>query len=136
MKTLRIISSTVLLILSVVLLFLVPVQSVAIEQKGPISKKELKVLLAAAKTAAEHRRIANFYQQEARRLTDRSKYDEEMGAIYRSSPLPYEGKFPHGTVGLSHCRYWTQLYAAQAKEADSLAALHEEMARAAEQKQQ
>ncbi len=36
---------------------------------------------------------------------------------------------------LSHCRYWAELDAKQAKEADALATLHEDMAKQAEQKQ-
>lgn len=74
-------------------------------------------------------------RQEAVRLTQSAKEHKELAAIYEKSPLPYEGKFPYGTAGLSHCRHWAQLDAEQAKEAEALAALHEEMANAAEQKQ-
>ena len=109
--------------------------AVAAENKPSLSKNELKVLLKTAKGSAEHRKIAEYYRQEAQRLIARSKYHQEMGAIYEKSPLPYEGKFPYGTVGLSHCRVWAELDAKQAKEAEALAGLHEDMAKAAEQKQ-
>jgi hypothetical protein len=36
--------------------------------------------------------------------------------------------------GAQHCRRWAELFAEQAKEAEALAAMHEEMAKAAEQK--
>jgi hypothetical protein len=44
----------------------------------------------------------------------------------------------HGTdlgQGAPHCHHWAQLDAEQAKEAEALAALHEDMAKAAERKQ-
>jgi len=136
MNILRIASPTALFIFLFVLVLFVPVPSVAVEQKGTISKKELKVLLITARTPADYRRIANFYQQEARRLIEKSKYHERMAAVYQNNPLPYEGKFPYGSIGLSHCRYWTRLYAEQAKEADLFGAIHDDMAGAAEQNQQ
>jgi hypothetical protein len=43
----------------------------------------------------------------------------------------------HGTAfaqGAPHCKRWAELSAEQAKEAEALAAMHEEMAKAAEQK--
>jgi hypothetical protein len=48
--------------------------------------------------------------------------------------IPYESKYPYGTLGVSHCNYWADLDLKQAKEAEALAALHEDMAKAAEQK--
>jgi hypothetical protein len=98
-----------------------------------LTKKELKVLLATAKTAADHQKIASYYRGEAERLAAKARYHEEMAAQYLNSPLPFEGKFPYGTIGLSHCRQWTQTYKAKAQEAESLALLHEEMAQAVEQ---
>jgi hypothetical protein len=98
-----------------------------------LTKKELKVLLATAKTPADHQRIASYYRGESQRLTAKARYHEEMAASYQNNPLPFEGKFPYGTVGLSHCRQLIQAYKAQAQEAESLAVLHEGMAKAAEQ---
>ena len=136
MKTARIISTGTLLGLSCALAFLLWPGPVAAQPTDKISKKELKVLLATAKTPAEHRRLVAFYLQEAQRLSARSKYHEEMLALYGTSPVPYEGKFPYGTVGRSHCQKFIQFYAAQAQEAASSAARHEEMAKAAERMQQ
>jgi hypothetical protein len=135
MKTARIISTGTLFVLSFALAFLLWPGPVAAQQTNRISKKELKTLIATAKTPAEHHRLAAYYLQEAQRFTKRSKYHEEMLALYGSSPVPYEGKFPYGTVGRSHCQKYIQLYTAQAKEAASLAARHEEIAEAAERKQ-
>jgi hypothetical protein len=57
-----------------------------------------------------------------------------MAAIYEKNPLPYEGKFSYGAVGLSHCRRWAELDKEQAQEAEALAALHAGAAAQAEQK--
>ena len=103
-------------------------------EKQPIpTKNEVKVLLKTAKEPADHRRIAEYYREEAQKLAARAKYHEEMGELYKDQPLPYEGKHPYGSVGVSHCKYWADLDNKQAKEAEGLAALHEDMARAAEQ---
>ncbi|MDT8069539.1 MAG: hypothetical protein ROO76_15350 [Terriglobia bacterium] len=135
MKTATIISTEALLVLSFALALLLWPGPVAAQPVNRISKKELKVLLATAKTPSEHRRLATFYLQEAQRSTKRSNYHKEMLALYGNSPVPYEGKFPYGTVGRSHCQKFIQFYAAQAQEAASLAARHEEMAKAAERMQ-
>ena len=103
-------------------------------QSKPISKTELKVLLKTAKEPADHRKIAEYYRREAQRLSAEAKNHRNMGEIYQSSPLPFEGKHVYGSVGLSHCRYWADLQTKEAKEAEALATLHDEMAKEAEQK--
>lgn len=133
MSTTRIHRLVVFLIVTLALSSFATVSSAA--AKSTLSKKELKVLLKTAKEPAEHRKIADYYRQQAQRLTAESKYHSEMGEIYKHTPLPFEGKHPYGTVGLSHCRYWAELDAKQATEAEALATLHEDMAKAAEQKQ-
>lgn len=102
-----------------------------------ITKKELKALLKTAKEPVEHRKIAEYYRQEATRLTASAKEHEELAEIYAKNPpfAAMEGK--HGTSfgqGAPHCKRWAELSAEQAKEALSLAAMHEEMAQAAEKK--
>ena len=108
--------------------------SVAADNSSRLSKKELKVLIATARTPAEHRRIATYYQQQASELRGKAKEHEETAAMYQKQPLPYEGKYSYGTVGFSHCRRFADLFAEQAKEAEALASLHEDMAKAAEHK--
>ncbi len=107
--------------------------SFAAEKQSNLTKKQLKVLLKTAKEPADHRRIAEYYRQEAERLTADAKAHEEMGELYKSNPMPYEGKHTYASVGLSHCKYWAELDTKQAKEAEALAVLHEDMAKAAEQ---
>jgi hypothetical protein len=104
----------------------------------PLTKHELKELLKTAKEPPEHRRIAEYYRQEAKRLYAESKEHSELAEVYgKHQPfLSMEAK--HGDTfaqGASHCRKWAALIAEQAKQAESLAALHDDMAKAAEQKQ-
>ena len=102
-----------------------------------ITKKEFKTLLKTAKEPVEHRKIAEYYRQEAARLTASAKEHEQLAEIYaRNPPFPaLEAK--HGTSfgqGAPHCKRWAELSSEQAKEAEALAAMHEEMAQAAEKK--
>ena len=115
----------------------VPV-SAAAKNNPAISKKELRVLLRTAKEPPEHRKIAEYYRQEAQRLTASSKEHAELAEIYAKNPPFPAMEAKHGDAfgqGASHCRRWAELETEQAKESEALAALHEDMARAAEQKQ-
>lgn len=135
MKTPRILVA--LTIITLVLSSFVPI-SMASTKTQVISKKEFKVLLRTAKEPPEHRKIAEYYRQEAQRLTASSKEHAEMAEIYAKNPPFPAMESKHGDAfgqGASHCRKWARLIAEQAKEAEALAALHEDMAKAAEQKQ-
>jgi hypothetical protein len=111
--------------------------SMAAEAKSDINKKELKVLIASAKTPAEHARIAAYYHQQANHLAASAKEHAAMADVYAKNPTfaALESKlgFAFGQ-GASHCRHWAQLEDEQAKQAEALAAEHDEMAKAAEQK--
>lgn len=102
-----------------------------------ITKKEFKTLLKTAKEPVEHRKIAEYYRQEAARLTASAKEHEELAEIYAKNPPFPAMEAKHGTSfaqGAPHCKRWAELSSEQAKEALSLAAMHEEMAQAAEKK--
>lgn len=103
----------------------------AAQNKPDVSKKELKVLLKTATQPAEHQRIADYYHQEAARLTANAKEHQELAAIYEKNPPNAAMEAKHGTSveGISHCRRWAQLEVEQAKEAEALAAIHEGMAK-------
>ena len=137
METPRINLLVSLTIITLVLSSFVSV-SMASNDKPVISKREFKVLLRTAKEPPEHQKIAQYYRQEAQRLTASSKEHEEMAEIYAKNPPFPAMEAKHGDAfgqGASHCRKWAQLIAEQAKEAEALAVLHEDMAKAAEQKQ-
>jgi hypothetical protein len=103
------------------------------------TKKELVTLLKTAKEPPEHRRIAEYYKQEASRLRQSAKEHSDLAAIYQETHPFAAMESKHGDAfgqGASHCKKFAELALEEAKEADSLAALHEDMAKAAEHKQQ
>lgn len=139
MKNVQRILSAIAVVLTLAITTLVSVSSVAQDNKPTVpTKKELKTLLKTAKEPPEHLRIAAYYQQQADRLTASSKEHAELAQTYATHfPNPMEAK--HGDTfgaGSSHCKKWAELQAEEAKEAEALATLHREMAKAAEQKQQ
>jgi hypothetical protein len=109
----------------------------AASENQVITKKEFKTLLKTAKEPVEHRKIAAYYRQEAAWLTASAKEHEELAEVYAKNPPFPAMEAKHGTAfgqGAPHCKRWAELSAEQAKEAEALAEMHEEMAKAAEQK--
>jgi hypothetical protein len=129
-----------LVIIALTLASLASVYPAAAQTKSTIiSKKELMVLLKTATEPPEHQKIAEYYRHEAQLLTNSSKEHQELAAIYAKNPPFPAMESKHGDAfgqGASHCRRWGQLEAEQAKLAQALATIHEDMAKAAEQKQQ
>jgi hypothetical protein len=140
MKNVQRILSTVAVIATLVASSLVSVYSVAQDKKSSVpTRKELATLLKTAKEPPEHRRIAVHYRQEAARLTQSAKEHSELAAIYQERHPFAAMESKHGDAfgqGASHCEKFAQLAREEAKEAEALAALHEGMAKGAEQKQQ
>lgn len=138
MKNTKKFVSTLVLIATLAFLPLSAVYSLAQGQKVP-TKKEFKTLLKTAKEPSEHRKIAEYYRQEAARLTASSKEHAELAKTYTKSPPYLAMEAKRGDTfgqGASHCNKWAELQAKEAKEAEALATLHQDMAKAAEQKQQ
>jgi hypothetical protein len=117
---------------------LISINSVAQYKKSSVpTRKELVTLLKTAQEPPEHRRIAAYYRQEAVRLNQAAKEHSELAAIYQQHPPFPAIEAKHGASfgqGASHCEKFTKLATEQAKEAEALAALHEDMAKAAGQK--
>lgn len=114
------------------------VYTVAQVQKVP-TKKELKVLLKSAKEPQEHLRIAAYYPQEAAHKRAEAKEHSDLAAIYEKDKPFAAMEAKYGKAfgqGADHCKTFATLAADQAKEADVLAAVHEEMAKAGELKGQ
>ena len=82
--------------------------------------------------------IAAYYKREAARLREDAKEHSQLATIYEQThpfaamELKQSNTFGQGA---SHCKKFAQLVLDEAKEADALAELHEQMAMAAEQKQ-
>ena len=100
--------------------------------KPSLSKKEVKALIASAKTKEDHLKLADFYKGEAVRAE--AKDHDEMAEMYRKNPTPMAVKHPEA-FGEGHCKEIARRYRESAAKTQELAAMHEQLAATAEQKQ-
>ncbi len=133
------ISSRAISILSVVsLAFVMTVaalgQTSSTPNRGPenLTKRELNSLIANAKSPAEHRRIAAFYQATSQEYLAQAKEHEEMIAAYNANPDRVTEKTRSSTI--DHCKYFVKSFNDMAAKSQELAQMHEQMAKDSEQK--
>jgi hypothetical protein len=98
-----------------------------------LSKKQLKDLITNAREPGDHLKLAAYYRQESQRLRQDAKEHQEWADIYAKGPAGPAAKNPQ-INGAVHCGNWAKLEAEEAKEAQELATMHENMAKAIEQK--
>jgi hypothetical protein len=127
-------NASLALIIALTLISFTSAYPAAAQNNQTISKKELKVLLKTGTEPADHRKIAAYYHQEALRLRNDAKTHQDWGDIYAQGPAGVEAKHPGLTNGSNHCHKIADLEEQAAKEADALAAGHEDMAKEAEKK--
>ncbi len=90
------------------------------------TKKDVKALIASAKTPADHEKLAAYYRDEAESLkTKQREHEEELQEYYKHSSGS-SSKYP--TMG-DHCRSLAGLYGMAAQKALALAEMHEQMAK-------
>jgi hypothetical protein len=89
-----------------------------------LSAKEVKQLIAAAKSPEDHLRIAAYYEEEAKRLEEKKTEHTEMGAEYDKNPQLYPSKLSLG----QHCRNLAGYYGLAEQKALELAKVHKQMA--------
>jgi hypothetical protein len=95
--------------------------------EGPtLSAKEATALIATAKTAKEHHKLACYFHAEARDEAAKAKYHDEMGKLYASS-----SNEKHDMV--SHCKHFANEAREAAESDNKLAEEHEKMAEEARQ---
>ena len=97
-----------------------------------LSKQQLNTLIATAKTPAEHKRIAQFYEAKAREYRAQEQEHEAMVAAYKANSSLSTDKNHASTI--SHCEYFVEKFREMAVKSHELAQLHEQMAKDAEQK--
>ena len=97
--------------------------SMAVATPNPqsLSKTERKALLASAKTPADHQKLAMYYREEARRLTAKSQDFAEQADFLATQPATVESKQGISCQCTSHYRYFSKLYAREAKDAEAAA---------------
>jgi hypothetical protein len=100
-------------------------QNVQPPSNPSLTKGELKELIATAKSPEDHRKIAAYYEEEAKKLDEMKKEHTEMGAEYDKNPQRYPSKLGLG----QHCRNLAGYYGLAEQNALELAAMHKEMAK-------
>jgi hypothetical protein len=93
--------------------------------KVDLSKKQVKVLTATAKTPEDHLKLAQYYDQRAELLLAKSKEHEEMAEASRKNPMS-GGKFFPMSVG--HCESTAKSYRQDAQKMKEVADEHRAMA--------
>jgi hypothetical protein len=96
-------------------------------ERKKLSKKQVKWLNSNARTASEHEMLATYYRARAERLTKKSREHQELADAYANRTI-FEPKtgIPGGL--LRHCREWAADFSRAAKQANSLAEMHEILA--------
>ena len=120
-----------LLSLIVILLSCAFVNGAGAENSPSLNKKELKTLEASAKTPADHQRLAEYYQDKAQRLRAKSQEFAVQADYLATQPATIESKQGISCNCVSHYRYFSKLYAQEAKDSEKLAAQHDQFAREA-----
>ena len=102
----------------------------AVESRAPkLSQKQLSALISNAKTPEDHQKLADYYRQHAMAFAQKSKEHTEMPERWPVLGMPKQPGFAPGP-----CRYFAELYAREAQDAEAMASHHEDMAKAAADK--
>ena len=108
------------------------VQATALAQPAvqyhKLSKKQLKALIASAKTPADHEAIAAYYHTKAQHFWAKYRKEEAALAEYYRNPIGYPSKYP--TVG-DIDRSLAGSYEMTAERAAAMEAMQEKLARQA-----
>lgn len=92
-----------------------------------LNKQQLNILIASAKTSAEHQRIANFYEAQAEEFKAQAQEHKAMIAAYKANTSLSNSKNRASTI--SHCEYFVQSFNDMAVKSHELAQLHDQMAK-------
>jgi hypothetical protein len=93
-----------------------------------LSKKEVRALVANAKTPEDHLKLAQHFEAEAARMDAEAAEHEVLAKEYRRNPAPFAGKMPMSPRSAEHCDYFAKSAHDAARAARELAAEHREMA--------
>lgn len=101
------------------------------EAAGTLNKEDLKSLIASAKSAEDHERLAQHYDAKAAELDEESKEHQELAVQYRAAPTMQESKHPMSPQTAAHCKYFADDLHKAAERARQMAADHRQMAKQA-----
>jgi hypothetical protein len=119
-----------LMTLSLALLACTVVVEAAAEAPASLSKKELKTLSA---TPANHERLAAYYRDKAEHLRAKAQEFAAQADYLETQPATIESKQGISCNCASHYRYFSKVYAQEAKDAETLAAQHEQLSKTTQQ---
>ena len=114
------------LTLSLALLACTVVVRAAAETPASLSKKELKTMSAAP---ADQERLAAYYREKAEHLRAKAQEFAAQADYLATQPATIESKQGISCNCTSHYRYFSKLYAQEAKDAETLAAQHEQLSK-------
>ena len=98
-----------------------------VDAKEKISKPALQEMIAGAKTAADHKVIADYYYAEAAKARAKSVEHDEMAGWYRKAGEGVK-KTPYAPGTINHCERLVKDYKSTADDLTALAKEHEAMA--------
>ena len=119
-----------LAVISLVLLTCTVEVRAAAQTPASLSKKELKALLATAKASADQERLAAYYRDKAQQLRAKAQEFSAQADYLATQPATIESKQGISCNCTSHYRYFSKLYAQEAKDAETWAAEHNQLAQA------
>jgi hypothetical protein len=122
-------------VLSLVLFSLTLVPGAVAETSPSLTKKELKALLATAKTPADHARLAAYYRDQAQNLRQQEQEYSAEASSLATQPSAVEGKCTRSFLSkqgascnsASHYSYFAKECAKKAKDAETLAAQQQQL---------
>ena len=118
------------MVLAALMVVSVPLASAA-EMKGMLEPKELKALVANAKTPADHLKLAHHYTMMADKHEAEAKEHEALSVEYARHPQMGAVKHTMSPNTAEHCKYFAEHCHKAAAELRAMAAAHEEMAKTA-----
>ena len=104
------------------------------ETSSKLTSKQLRSLIASAKTPADHQKLAAYYRDMAAEAKANAAEHERILAAYNQNPSTHPAAKSAGGPA-EHCRTLIRLYNDEAKEDLAMADQHDQMAKAASQTQ-
>jgi hypothetical protein len=99
-----------------------------------LTSKQLRALIANAKTPEDHQKLATYYRDKAEQAKAEAAEHEKMLEAYYQNPLTHPSAKARQAPA-DHCRTLIRLFNGEQKEDLALADEHDQMAKAASQTQ-
>lgn len=99
-----------------------------------LTSKQLRALIANAKTPEDHQKLAAYYRDKAEQAKAEAAEHEKMLAAYNQNPTTHPSARTRSAPA-DHCRALIRLFNGEQKEELALADQHDQMAKAASQTQ-